>query len=658
MMGDILRKAVVALLLIHTGALPAPSRDPATPDQVHPTARGPAFASHEPQVPLRGPSIGGPSSEQFTNMSVSMLRTQSYIRFVHQLDSSTRLEQHEARTANSGEQYRRIGQGWCTNAAGSEGTARKFTTYPTLAAAKDACNADASCVAIAFHNNRFHTSAVYTSTGCTANCDRTEWLRDRSLIVGSSGVASYTCHVKNVRNCITINSVTPPQSGDTLWCDSSSSPNDCTAKLDDARSGFTIGDGIDVANDVANAMGDFSSALTNFMSVSASVSKVAAVLGAAGPAAGLLMGIITMFFPQPDPALLAIKEGFDNMNARFDALSKQLGFGIDAIRADLWDRDLEKKINTITAVGDAYGDFMCSVNGNDEDRLYYRNNFRKKCTDNDPLLAFSALYEHSCDYKTTLCEHNPGGYKTTSKAIDFFGSPAYHNNDVNKFQAGFVRIVLSAMVEAMLLYSACSETSMSDTNKIDNLQKMEDGLKEVARHMDRKIYEIETEWPCEMHTYDMPAGDVHETPKQVFDRLSSKYPGKHWLVLTYDEVHGYNQHTYYNPHRVDLCKSGNSNVGRYHGVHNRKEWHVLWKNASSPSRMQGGINPDDRFPNVCLYPATCSGAWGVFHRATKREIVVAVGNGLTGWGNLARLGNGFGFVNVRTPRHYWYSLAY
>ena len=48
------------------------------------------------------------------------------------------------------------------------------------------------------------------------------------------------------------------------------------------------------------------------------------------------------------------------------------------------------------------------------------------------------------------------------------------------------------MVEAMHLYSACSETSMSDGVKKDNLQKIENGLNEVARYIDRKIYEIET----------------------------------------------------------------------------------------------------------------------------------------------------------------------
>ena len=115
---------------------------------------------------------------------------------------------------------------------------------------------------------------------------------------------------------------------------------------------------------------------------------------------------------------------------------------------------------------------------------------------------------------------------------------------------------------------------MSDGVKKDNLQQMENGLNEVARYIDRKIYEIETRWPCEMHESDMPAGD--ETPEQVFNHLNSKYPGKHWLVLTYNDVTGYDHHNYYN--RIDLCESGNSNVGRYHGV----QAGLVWVAARSP----------------------------------------------------------------------------
>lgn len=94
--------------------------------------------------------------------------------------------------------YRHVGgAGWCTDVAGAEGTARKFAIYQTLEQATSACDADQACVAVAFRSDG-QSSALYTSTGCTADCSNTAWLKDQSLIVGSSAVSPYTCHVKNV----------------------------------------------------------------------------------------------------------------------------------------------------------------------------------------------------------------------------------------------------------------------------------------------------------------------------------------------------------------------------------------------------------------------------------------------------------------------------
>ncbi|EOD08755.1 hypothetical protein EMIHUDRAFT_459945, partial [Emiliania huxleyi CCMP1516] len=104
-------------------------------------------------------------------------------------DDCTRTEWLEDRSLIVGS------SGWCTDANNGEGTARKFVVYQSLASAKEACFNDFACVAIAFRTEPGYASVVYTSTGCTDDCTRTEWLEDRSLIVGSSGDSRYECYV-------------------------------------------------------------------------------------------------------------------------------------------------------------------------------------------------------------------------------------------------------------------------------------------------------------------------------------------------------------------------------------------------------------------------------------------------------------------------------
>lgn len=164
----------------------------------------------------------------------------------------------------------------------------------------------------------------------------------------------------------------------------------------------------------------------------------------------------------------------------------------------------------------------------------------------------------------------------------------------------------------------------------------------------------------------MPAYGSFESPRQVFDKLNTKYPGKHWAVISYNNVGGWHKHAYYVPRTSTLCESGNSNIGRYHGVHNGKQWHVLWKNAATPNAWGtctiGSPCPHTQFPASCQgcctfgwkgwltpYDSCTGGAYDIFQKAEKKEIVVELGNGLTGWGNFAA--NGFGFANVHI-RHF------
>jgi len=94
--------------------------------------------------------------------------------------------------------YRLVGaEGWCTDAAGREGTAR-YHVKGNLAAVSAICSGDASCVAYAF--GAHGSSSIYSnkSGSCSGNCANTAWIDDSSLIVGASGDSRYTCLVKVV----------------------------------------------------------------------------------------------------------------------------------------------------------------------------------------------------------------------------------------------------------------------------------------------------------------------------------------------------------------------------------------------------------------------------------------------------------------------------
>jgi hypothetical protein len=94
------------------------------------------------------------------------------------------------------------GVGWCTDAAGGEGTARYFRQHAGADAATDAaavCDLDPDCVAYAFNFDGVMSSAFYSAgASCTSDCHQTAWSTDRSLIVGTSGGQWGSCFVKPV----------------------------------------------------------------------------------------------------------------------------------------------------------------------------------------------------------------------------------------------------------------------------------------------------------------------------------------------------------------------------------------------------------------------------------------------------------------------------
>eukprot|EP00964_Phaeocystis_antarctica_P126643 scaffold90303_cov68-Phaeocystis_antarctica.AAC.1 len=63
-------------------------------------------------------------------------------------------------------------------------------------AAQEACSSDSSCIAVSYRSSTLGTSALYTSANCASGCSNTAWQENRELIVGTSGVAGYTCWVR------------------------------------------------------------------------------------------------------------------------------------------------------------------------------------------------------------------------------------------------------------------------------------------------------------------------------------------------------------------------------------------------------------------------------------------------------------------------------
>ena len=89
--------------------------------------------------------------------------------------------------------------GFCASASHEDYTARRFQQVG-CAEAQAACADDEPCIAFAC-TDTYNLSVLYTSTGCTQDCDQSAWLQDPNLITGSVVDSSQpywnsaTCHV-------------------------------------------------------------------------------------------------------------------------------------------------------------------------------------------------------------------------------------------------------------------------------------------------------------------------------------------------------------------------------------------------------------------------------------------------------------------------------
>lgn len=112
--------------------------------------------------------------------------------------------------ASTHHNYRQVGSdGWCVNHAGAEGVARYFFDGRLqFDGAASICNQDSSCIAYAYLNSEnpdlvravFYSSTNQCRAKGGADCDNNIWSTNPSLITRSSGVPSWTCHVKGEVN--------------------------------------------------------------------------------------------------------------------------------------------------------------------------------------------------------------------------------------------------------------------------------------------------------------------------------------------------------------------------------------------------------------------------------------------------------------------------
>ena len=103
-----------------------------------------------------------------------------------------------------GDAYTQIdGVGFCTDAAGGEGTARYFQRTDAATDAAAVCDLDPDCVAYSFNFDGVLSSAFYSAgASCAIACHQTAWATDPSLIVGTSGGQWGSCFVKSMAQAL------------------------------------------------------------------------------------------------------------------------------------------------------------------------------------------------------------------------------------------------------------------------------------------------------------------------------------------------------------------------------------------------------------------------------------------------------------------------
>ena len=89
------------------------------------------------------------------------------------------------------------GHGWCVDAEGGEGTARKFLMGTSYSIASSICNSDDKCAGFAYANDT-RAAVVYTTTGCTTGCTNTAWTQNPTLITAASWCCDQTLYTNAV----------------------------------------------------------------------------------------------------------------------------------------------------------------------------------------------------------------------------------------------------------------------------------------------------------------------------------------------------------------------------------------------------------------------------------------------------------------------------
>ena len=135
----------------------------------------------------------GQATDATTPAAIAMATTNSTIRTPTNTTTSVKFT-------------RMPGNGWCQDGYRREETARKMVDTTSLEAALEQCQKDSYCAAFAFSREQ-NRSILYTSTGCTLNCQNTQWVGNPSLITQAGWCCDQTlwmnavCYRKREEPC-------------------------------------------------------------------------------------------------------------------------------------------------------------------------------------------------------------------------------------------------------------------------------------------------------------------------------------------------------------------------------------------------------------------------------------------------------------------------
>lgn len=444
--------------------------------------------------------------------------------------------------------------------------------------------------------------------------------------------------------------------------------------------GITVREGMTVGTELAGQLKDVNEALETFTGVETVVKEFSEKL----VAAGTIVSLVTLFLPeQPSAELQAIESGFNEVQLQIDSLSVQMTTAIADLKQIVVLSQLEQRTGAISDAQIAYENYFNSITTQGADRQLKRNYFSDVCNGNAndrPETNFRYLYIHGC----STCQIDPNWERAPKQAITIIDEAV--KNDPAKFKRLYGVATLSAMIEAMTLYASCGpeadlENTITEASAYYNIRKawlgkMKEGIDEVAAHIQAKVNKIETEWPCKLWQNDIAphvkacGGDGYHPvtdgcTKAVFDGLAAKYPDKHFMVLVYNNVRGFDKHTFYRNGNDSagnsFCADGRSNHGKYHAKHWYKNFHIVWKSKTEGSRKSYfdhenqwfGLErgPCTKMEKKCPWYRSCDdrdyravgacpgGAQDVFGKSKVKNIVVSHGSGLKGMSHVGQFGS-------------------